>query len=300
MASVTVLAWVPLIAKSGTFVFADAAVNLTKAPFAAPVMKVLIINPGGVTAKSLPATPLPADTSPPAPLPENAVAKLVPVTPPVPAVIVTLPILKVWPLVKSEKVTSANSVELVPSVFVIVGMELPLTMLPTLPLLVAVAVTTAPLLAPVVKPSAKVPLKLPLLKVAVVDAAAAAKADMPDFKLENAVANSLLVVVPVEVKVNPLSVKPCPADSCGKVMALVSLAPNALAAAPETPVTPKGLEGGVVSKPKPKSEPCTEVESYQTDKFLPSGVVSVKPPVPLSPATTPCTVVPALILSITY
>ena len=78
------------------------------------------------------------------------------------------------------------------------------------------------------------------------------------------------------------------------------LAPNALAAVPDTPVTPKGLEGGVVSRPKPKSEPCTEVESYQTDRFLPSGVVSVKPPVPLSPAITPCTVLPALILSITY
>ena len=75
-------------------------------------------------------------------------------------------------------------------------------------------------------------------------------------------------------------------------MVLLSLEPKVLAAAPDTPVTPKGLEGGVVSKPKPKSEPCTEVESYQTDKFLPSGVVSVKPPVPLSPATTPCTAVP--------
>ena len=171
---------------------------------------------------------------------------------------------------------------------------------PTLPLLVAVAVTTlAPLLEPVVKPSAKVPLKLPFV-TAVGLAAAAASADMPDFKLENAAANSLAVVVAAEVKVIPFSVKPSPEPSDGKVMTEASLAPNALAAAPDTPVTPIGLEGGVVSRPKPKSEPCTEVESYQTDKFLPSGVVSVKPPVPLSPATTPCTVVPALILSITY
>ena len=180
------------------------------------------------------------------------------------------------------------------------GTESPLTILPTLPLLVAVAVTLASVLAPVVKPSANVPLKLPLLKVAVVDAADTAKAVMPDLRFENAVANSVLVVVPAEVKVSPLSVKPSPADSPGKVIVLLSLAPKVLAAVPDTPVTPKGLEGGVVSKPKPKSEPCTEVESYQTDKFLPSGVVSVKPPVPLSPATTPCTVVPALILSITY
>ena len=174
------------------------------------------------------------------------------------------------------------------------------TISPTLPLLVAVAVTTlTPLLVPVVKPSAKVPLKLPFVTAAGL-AAAAAKAVMPDFKLENAAANSLAVVVAVEVKVIPFSVKPSPAPSEGKVMAVVSLAPNALAAAPDTPVTPKGLEGGVVSRPKPKSEPFTEVESYQTDKFLPSGVVSVNPPVPLSPATTPCTEVPALILSITY
>ena len=156
------------------------------------------------------------------------------------------------------------------------------------------------LAAPVVKPSAKVPLKLPLLKVAAVDAAAAANEDMPDFKLENAVANSAPEVLPVEVNVRPLSVNPCPAVSAGKVMVLLSLEPKLLAAEPDTPVTPKGLDGGVVSKPKPKSEPCTEVESYQTDKFLPSGVVSVKPPVPLSPATTPCTALPALILSITY
>ena len=170
---------------------------------------------------------------------------------------------------------------------------------PTLPLLVAVAVTWLVLELPVVKPSAKVPLKLPFV-TAVGLAAAAASADMPDFKLENAAANSLAVVVAVEVKVIPFSVKPSPEPSDGKVMAEVSLAPNALATAADTPVTPIGLEGGVVSRPKPKSEPCTEVESYQTDIFLPSGVVSVKPPVPLSPATTPCTVVPALILSITY
>ena len=111
------------------------------------------------------------------------------------------------------------------------------------------------LAAPVVKPSAKVPLKLPLLKVAAVDAAAAANEDMPDFKLENAVANSAPEVLPVEVNVRPLSVKPCPAVSAGKVMVLLSLEPKVLAAAPDTPVTPKGLDGGVVSKPKPKSEP---------------------------------------------
>ena len=63
-------------------------------------------------------------------------------------------------------------------------------------------------------------------------------------------------LVVVEVKVSPFSVKPCPAAvSAGNVTVVVSLAPKVLAAAPETPVTPKGLEGGVVSKPKPKSEP---------------------------------------------
>ena len=116
------------------------------------------------------------------------------------------------------------------------------------------AVTTAPLLAPVVKPSANVPLKLPLVR-AVEFAAAAANAVMPDLRLAKAAANSVLVVVPVEVKVSPLSVKPCPAASAGTVMALLSLFPKVLAAAPDTPVTPKGLEGGVVSRPKPKSEP---------------------------------------------
>jgi hypothetical protein len=98
----------------------------------------------------------------------------------------------------------------------------------------------------------------------------------------------------------PFNVKPCPGFKAGNVTLCASLLPKVDAAAPAIPVTPKGLEGGVVSRPKPKSEPCTEVESYQTDKFLPSGVVSVKPPVPLSPANTPCTEVPALILSITY
>ena len=217
---------------------------------------------------------------------------------------------KVRPLTvtKSLGLSALNAMTLVskvesalPSDLVMPGMEFPLTISPTLPLLVAVAVTEAVLLAPVVKPSANVPLKLPLLNVAVVDAADTAKAVMPDFKLENAVANSSAEVAADAVKVSPFSVKPLPAaSSAGKVIVVASLFPNALAAAPDTPVTPKGLEGGVVSKPKPKSEPCTEVESYQTDKFLPSGVVSVKPPAPLSPATTPCTVVPALILSITY
>ena len=114
-------------------------------------------------------------------------------------------------MVKAVNVTSANSVDKAPSVLAIVGMEFPLTISPTLPLLVAVAVTTAPLLTPVVKPSAKVPLKLPLLKVVEEATAVAANADMPDFKLENAVANSLLLVVAIAVKVKPLSVKPCPA-----------------------------------------------------------------------------------------
>ena len=91
-----------------------------------------------------------------------------------------------------------------------------------------------------------------------------------------------------------------PAVKAGNVIVLVSLLPNALAALPEIPVTPTGFEGGVVSRPRPKSDPCTVVESYQIDKFLPSGVVSVKPPFPLSPANTPWTLVPALILSITY
>ena len=117
--------------------------------------------------------------------------------------------MSVCPAVRAPIVTVATSVELfVPSVLAIVGMVSPLTMLPTLPLLVAVAVTWLVLAMPVVKPSAKVPVKLPLLKVAVVEAAAAASADMPDFRLENAVASSELSVVPVEVKVSPLSVKP--------------------------------------------------------------------------------------------
>ena len=296
MPSETLLALAPLAAKSVTLVPAELEVNTTLAVETVPVVKPVRVPEYPRLVTVFAAVPV-------ALMLAKAAATLAAVTVVLACVLVTvMPArVNVWPAVRSLKVTVTLSVTpAAPSVLAIVGMVSPVTMLPTLPLLVAVAVTTAPLLAPVVKPSAKVPLKLPLLKVAVVDAAAAAKADMPDFKLENAVANSLLVVVPVEVKVNPLSVKPCPADSCGKVMALVSLAPNALAAAPETPVTPKGLEGGVVSKPKPKSEPCTEVESYQTDKFLPSGVVSVKPPVPLSPATTPCTVVPALILSITY
>ena len=161
-------------------------------------------------------------------------------------------------MVKAGNVTLATSVvaPLAPCILAIVGMEFPLTISPTLPLLVAVAVTTALLLAPVVKPSENVPLKLPLLKVAVVDAAAAANADMPDFRLENAVANSIAVVAAVDVKVSPFSVKPCPAAvSAGNVTVVVSLAPKVLAAAPDTPVTPTGLEGGVVSRPKPKSEP---------------------------------------------
>ena len=76
-----------------------------------------------------------------------------------------------------------------PSVFAIVGILLPVTILPTLPLLVAVAVTWFVLALPVIKPSANKPLKLPLLKVAAVEAAAAANAEVPDFRFANAVAN---------------------------------------------------------------------------------------------------------------
>ena len=136
------------------------------------------------------------------------------------------------------------------------GVEFPVTISPTLPLLVAVAVTAALVLAPVVKPSANVPLKLPLLKVVEVANAETAKAVMPDLRFENAVANSLLLVAADAVKVSPFSVKPCPAAvSAGKVIVVASLFPKVLAAVPDTPVTPKGLEGGVVSRPKPKSEP---------------------------------------------
>ena len=131
---------------------------------------------------------------------------------------------------------------------------MPLTILPTLPLPVAVAVTWLVLAAPVVKPSANVPLKLPLV-MAVGFAAAAASADMPDFKLANAAANSVSEVDAVEVNVKPLSVKPLPAVSAGKVTVVLSLEPKLLAAVPDTPVTPKGLDGGVVSRPRPKSEP---------------------------------------------
>jgi UDP-N-acetylglucosamine 2-epimerase (non-hydrolysing) len=131
------------------------------------------------------------------------------VFPPVPPVNVTPLIMSVCPAVRAPIVTVATSVELfVPSVLAIVGIESLVTILPTLPLLTAVAVTVlAPLFEPVVKPSAKVPLKLPLVS-AVGLAAAAANADMPDFKLENAAANSIAVVVAVEVKVSPFSVKP--------------------------------------------------------------------------------------------
>ena len=165
---------------------------------------------------------------------------------------------KVFPGSNAGKVTSTVSVVAAdaPCVIATVGMEFPLTISPTLPLLVAVAVTVLLLLAPVVKPSANVPLKLPLLKVVEEANAETAKAVMPDLRFENAVANSLLLVAADAVKVSPFSVKPCPAAvSAGKVIVVASLFPNALAAAPETPVTPKGLEGGVVSRPKPKSEP---------------------------------------------
>ena len=154
-------------------------------------------------------------------------------------------------------VTVATSVTLpVPLPTAMVGTEFPLTILPTLPLLVAVAVTVLVLLAPVVKPSANVPLKLPLLKVVEEANAETAKAVMPDLRFENAVANSASEVAADAVKVSPFSVKPCPAAvSPGKVIVVASLFPKVLAAVPDTPVTPKGLEGGVVSRPKPKSEP---------------------------------------------
>ena len=86
-------------------------------------------------------------------------------------------------------------------------------------------------------------------------AAAAARAVIPDFKFPKAAASSVLLVPAVDVKVNPLSVKPCPAVNVGKVMAVVSFEPKLLAAVPATPVTPIGFEGGVVSKPRPKSDP---------------------------------------------
>ena len=79
-------------------------------------------------------------------------------------------------------------------------------MLPTFPLLVAVAVTWLLVALPVVKPSAKVPLKVPFV-TALGLAADTASEDIPDFKLENAAASSEFVVEPVDVKVNPLSVK---------------------------------------------------------------------------------------------
>ena len=175
-----------------------------------------------------------------------------------PAVTVRPAKVKVWFWVSCGNVTSTSSVVAAdaPCVIATVGTEFPLTILPTLPLLVAVAVTVLVLLAPVVKPSANVPLKLPLLKVVVEANAETAKAVMPDLRFENAVANSASEVAADAVKVSPFSVKPCPAAvSAGKVILVASLFPKVLAAVPDTPVTPKGLEGGVVSKPKPKSEP---------------------------------------------
>ena len=250
MASDTVLALVPVAAKSVTLLPGVLEVNVTVAVLTAPVVKPV----------RLPEKPRLVTVFAPAPFARltKAAATLAAVTAVSACVLVTVIPAKVnvWPAAKSVKVTATLSVAPpVPSVFAIVGTESLVTILPTLPLLTAVAVTTlAPLFEPVVKPSANVPLKLPLVS-AVGLAAAAASADMPDFRLENAAANSIAVVVAVEVKVIPFSVKPWPAVSCGKVMAVVSLAPKVLAAAPETPVTPTGLEGGVVSRPRPKSEP---------------------------------------------
>ena len=81
------------------------------------------------------------------------------------------------------------------------------------------------------------------------------------------------------------------------VMVLLEIA---AAAALGTPVTPAGSEVVGLFSPKPKSEPTATLESYQTDKFLPSVVVKVNPPTPESPATTPCDAVLALIEFITY
>ena len=177
-------------------------------------------------------------------------------------------------------------------------------MLPTLPLPVAVAVTTSvavPLetLEPVVKPSKKVPLKVPSAALIGL-AAVAATPVMPERKLENAAATCSLVEAPVEVNVKPFSVTFCPAVKALNVMAEVSAEPAETALVPVIPETPTGVEGVAVSMPKPKSMPSRVVLSYQTERLRPSMVFKVKPPPPPSPAVTPWTAVPALILSITY
>ena len=252
------LAKTPLTTKSVTFVLAVVEVTVTTLlvdatlPVENPALNVPLYLPK-LAATGL-ASVLAAAVDPEATLEKAAATSL--------GVMLTLAV-KVRPLTVTKsfgfsalKVMRLDSVvPPAPSVLTTVGILSPVTILPTLPLLVEVAVTCVLLAAPVAKPSANVPLKLPLLKVAAVDAAAAANADMPDFKLENAVATSALVVEPVDVKVKPFKVNPCPAASAGKVMVLLSLLPKLLAAAPDTPVTPKGLDGGVVSKPKPKSEP---------------------------------------------
>ena len=75
-------------------------------------------------------------------------------------------------------------------------------MLPTLPLLVAVAVTLLPEIAPVVKPSANTPEKVPFAALTEL-AAVAATAVMPDCKLANAAATSAEVQALVAVNVKP-------------------------------------------------------------------------------------------------
>ena len=69
-------------------------------------------------------------------------------------------------------------------------------------------------------------------------------------------------------------------------------------------VTPGASEGDSVSSPRPKSAAVTAglavVLSYHTDKLRPSGVDSLRPPLPDWMAVTPCKSEVALMLSITY
>ena len=204
------LAKTPLTTKSVTFVLAVVEVTVTTLlvdatlPVENPALNVPLYLPK-LAATGL-ASVMAAAVDPEATLEKAAATSL--------GVMLTLAV-KVRPLTVTKsfgfsalKVMRLDSVvPPAPSVLTTVGILSPVTILPTLPLLVAVAVTWLVLAAPVVKPSAKVPLKVPLV-TAVGFAAVAANADMPDFRLANAAANSLLVVVPVEVKVNPFSVKP--------------------------------------------------------------------------------------------
>ena len=110
----------------------------------------------------------------------------------------------------------------------------------------------------------------------------------------------MAVVAPVDVNVKPFNETDCPAVNGLKVNTDDSLVAADAAAADAMPVTPSGSVDVEVFMPRPKSDPLTAELSYHTDKLRPSTVVNVMPPLPASPALTPCVAVLALTLSITY